>query len=139
MARESLPYFEVAQRQDALGVCGRNASIDHERQFQEGEAMTDMSDLDDAIVEDTIHCTCCGYPFTLGASEPYVIIDPPRSDPPFNEQVKLCGGCAEKVAKAYQDALRDAGVCGHGVADGEYCEPCNKEYKRARKESGDET
>ena len=25
--------------------------------------------------------------------------------------------------------------CEHGVADGEYCEPCNREYKRAAVES----
>ncbi len=29
------------------------------------------------------------------------------------------------------------GFCEHGVADGDFCEPCNKEYKRAAKEASD--
>lgn len=29
-------------------------------------------------------------------------------------------------------------VCEHGVAEGEWCEPCNKAMHAARKESGDE-
>jgi hypothetical protein len=28
--------------------------------------------------------------------------------------------------------------CEHGVPEMEYCEPCNREYKRARKEAGDD-
>lgn len=41
-----------------------------------------------------------------------------------------------------QDAIRERrialDVCEHGLADTEYCEPCNREYKRARAEHGDE-
>jgi hypothetical protein len=29
-------------------------------------------------------------------------------------------------------------VCQHGITSGEYCEPCNKEYKRAAIEAGDQ-
>ena len=29
-------------------------------------------------------------------------------------------------------------VCEHGVRTGEWCEECNREYKRARKENGDD-
>jgi hypothetical protein len=27
-------------------------------------------------------------------------------------------------------------VCEHGIREGDWCEPCNKEYKRAARESG---
>lgn len=27
-------------------------------------------------------------------------------------------------------------VCEHGIEDGEYCQPCNAEYKRAAREDG---
>jgi hypothetical protein len=30
----------------------------------------------------------------------------------------------------------DLNRCEHGVPDGEYCEPCNREYKRAAREAG---
>lgn len=29
--------------------------------------------------------------------------------------------------------------CEHGIADGEYCEVCSKEYKRAAREAGHES
>ena len=45
--------------------------------------MTDIDQLDDAIIEDTVHCTCCGVSFVLGGNEPYVILDPPRSSLPL--------------------------------------------------------
>lgn len=30
----------------------------------------------------------------------------------------------------------EASRCEHGVDEWEYCEPCNREYKRARKDNG---
>ena len=32
--------------------------------------------------------------------------------------------------------VQDGACCEHGVADGEYCEPCNLAYKRAARENG---
>lgn len=31
-----------------------------------------------------------------------------------------------------KDALHPASCCKHGVRDGDWCDPCSKEYKRAR-------
>jgi hypothetical protein len=98
-----------------------------------------MDDLDDAIIEDTCHCDFCGSSFVLGGSPDYVIIDLDRPGPyhgTLGPQLKLCVECAGRVHDAYRENLRSAGVCEHGEADGDYCGPCNAEYKRARRENG---
>lgn len=46
----------------------------------------------------------------------------------------------DHVLAVLNDTLNRTGVnnkCEHGVIDGDWCEPCNREYKRARRESGD--
>lgn len=40
----------------------------------------------------------------------------------------------DAIAHARADLGPDP-VCEHGVKDGDYCEPCNREYKRAQKEN----
>lgn len=42
------------------------------------------------------------------------------------------------LRKAVADARRwrDGVACEHGVADGDWCEACAAEYKKARKENG---
>jgi hypothetical protein len=45
---------------------------------------------------------------------------------------------AELMEEYRRAVLPEVGVCEHGVADGDFCEPCNKEYKRARLADGDE-
>jgi hypothetical protein len=100
-----------------------------------------IDDLTDAIIEDTCHCDFCGGPFVLGNGHDHVILDLPAEMPGLGSrklgpQLKLCIECAALVVKEYERICRDAGVCSHGVAEGEYCEDCNREYKRARQENG---
>lgn len=98
-----------------------------------------MNDLDDAIIEDTCHCDLCGGSFVLGGDGEYVIVDtldfrPGRPDRgALGGQLTLCEDCARRVHDAYRENLREAGICEHGTSDGEYCEDCNREYKRARR------
>lgn len=76
-----------------------------------GQAADDMSDVDDAIVEDTVHCSCCGASFALGNSELYAIIDPPNGPyDPSCEQIKLCERCLREAVRQYRESLDEAGV-----------------------------
>jgi hypothetical protein len=62
-----------------------------------------MDELDDAIIEDTVHCTVCQASFVLGANEPYVLLDPPGTfeEATNCEQVKLYPECAARAARLY--------------------------------------
>lgn len=91
-----------------------------------------MDELDDAIIEDAVHCDLCGGPFMFGGYGAYVIIDALRSPCGTLGQLKLCEDCAKRVHDTYRENLRVCGICEHGIDDGEYCEDCNREYKRAR-------
>lgn len=97
--------------------------------------MDDLTDLDDAIIEDTFHCDLCGGRMVLGGNDCHVIIDAETISPSMGHmggQLKLCECCSQRVHDAYRGNLRDAGICEHGINDGEFCEDCNREYKRAR-------
>lgn len=53
-------------------------------------------------------------------------------------QVALGNAVAISVEKLHELLDRISprpGVCEHGVADGDYCQPCNREYKRAEQEA----
>lgn len=50
---------------------------------------------------------------------------------------ELCA--AEQVRKMMAEIEGEAIHCEHGIADGEYCEACSKEYKRAAREAGYES
>jgi hypothetical protein len=90
-----------------------------------------MDDLDDAIIEDTVHCCICGGSFVLGGNDGIVLDGAEvRLQPDCGSS--MCIECAAMIHRLYEDYLREACVCEHGVADGDYCEPCNLEYKRAR-------
>jgi hypothetical protein len=96
----------------------------------------EMNDLEDAIIEDTVHCDLCGASWVLGGNDGGVIIEHKGSDNslgPLGRQIKLCVECSGRVHDAYRENLREAGICEHGINDGEYCEGCNREYKRARR------
>lgn len=48
----------------------------------------------------------------------------------------LADGLGEVLSVARYELAEVAGHCEHGVRDGDYCEPCNKAYKVARKKNG---
>lgn len=91
--------------------------------------------MDDAIIEDTVHCSCCGCSFMLGGND-YVLLD--GADIRFRDGCSgaFCVECAAAVHKAYGELLREMGICEHGIEEGDWCESCNAEYKRARKGDG---
>lgn len=96
----------------------------------------EMTELDDAVIEDTVHCDLCGCSWVLGGNEDGVILEAdPSNAYPYGRiggQLKLCQSCAMLVHDAYRQNLRDAGICEHGINDGELCESCNLEYKLTR-------
>lgn len=97
-----------------------------------------MDNPEDAIVEDAVRCDLCGESFLVGDNGPVILQTDPSGAYAFGRiggQLKLCAGCAMLVHDAYRKHLRDAGVCEHGTDDGEYCEDCSREYKRARREN----
>lgn len=63
--------------------------------------MDELDELDDAIIEDTVHCTVCGADWVLGGDEEYMILDPPgdlmEAYHRCCEQVKLCPKCVSKI------------------------------------------
>ncbi|MDD4888678.1 MAG: hypothetical protein PHU85_02015 [Phycisphaerae bacterium] len=101
---------------------------------------SEQATLDDAIIEDTCHCTVCQAAFVLGDNEPYVILDPPGDQQEAYErgcqQIKLCPECALRVCEQVRAEMAEGACCEHGIADGEYCRACNREYKRAARENG---
>jgi hypothetical protein len=90
----------------------------------------EIDDLEDAIIEDTVHCICCGASWVLGSNGDGVIIDAP--DLFSGSQVKLCHGCVERVIADWREQLRAGGICEHGVNDCDYCEECHLDYIEAR-------
>lgn len=101
----------------------------------------DQAALDDAIIEDTCHCDLCGSSFVLGGNDHVIVtLEGPaqRVHGTLGAQLKLCVECSSLVYRGHKEILDLAGICEHGVNDGEYCEDCNREYKRARLESGDD-
>lgn len=71
--------------------------------------------------EDTVHCNLCNASMLCGDADCLI------SDKGFC----LCIICAEKVEKLYRQAIRDLGICEHGINDGDWCEDCNAQYKAA--------
>lgn len=53
------------------------------------------------------------------------------------QRMYMCFSCCGKneEQKKYQRVFNGPD-CEHGVADGDWCEPCAKEYKRAAREAG---
>lgn len=100
--------------------------------------MSDEWDDYNAEIEDTVRCQNCHCQMTLGGNDHVIVEVPNPLYPQVVNQIVLCIECAAAVHDAYLQACRDAGVCEHGVNDGEWCEDCLKAYKAARKEYGDE-
>jgi len=99
-------------------------------------------DWDDAIIEDTVRCHLCGASWALGGSDAdgFLVELPATTIGSVGYQAGgtlcICIECAHAVWEGYTKALRDACICPHGVADGDWCGPCNAEYKRARTAAG---
>jgi hypothetical protein len=105
-------------------------------------------DLADAIIEDTVHCQCCGCSWTLGGNDGLIVeveqggrhsdecarmkhIGQPEYKcdcgfVPTVAQLVLCIECAARVHAEYEEACKEAGIC----------EDCNKAYKEAAKQYG---
>lgn len=100
-----------------------------------------IDELNDAIIEDTVHCDFCGASWVLGSSGDGICCNLPVNQPVFapsirSGQLKLCMDCAAFVSLTYEQELREADQCEHGVLCGEWCEPCNREYREARESDG---
>ena len=91
-------------------------------------------ELDDAVIEDTVHCTLCGISWVLGGNGDGIFVTLPASGPLFGHiggQLKLCIECALQVKKEIELLLAEKDVCEHGVVCGDWCQPCNEAYKTA--------
>lgn len=98
-----------------------------------------QADVDDAIIEDTVHCDFCGASWTLGGHEDGICINLPSSytvveqiETRVGGQLKLCIDCALFVSLTLKQNLEERDICEHGVVCGDWCEPCNRSYKEAR-------
>ena len=80
-----------------------------------------QEEYDDAVIEDTTHCDLCDRVLRCGDNDCLI----------SESGWAICVQCAEEAAQLYEQALQDAGVCEHGVNDGDYCAACNRAYKAA--------
>lgn len=101
-----------------------------------------QADVDDAIIEDTVHCDFCGAAWTLGGREDGICVNLPQAHPSplttkLGGQLKLCIDCSLFVGLTLKQNLMEADVCEHGVTSGDWCERCNRHYKEARIMNGD--
>lgn len=93
----------------------------HDDEWYEPNEVT-QEEYDDAVSEDTTHCELCQRAILCGDNDCLS---------PESGGWAVCVQCAEVVSKLYRQALESAGVCEHGVPEGEWCGPCNKDYKAA--------
>lgn len=95
----------------------------------------DPTVLADESMDELIPCDLCYVYFSIVGSKGIVV---ELQQVQGVAQAKFCVHCAGLIAQAYREALSEAGVCEHGASEGDYCEECNRESKRARKEHGDQ-
>jgi hypothetical protein len=96
-----------------------------------------QEEIDDAIIEDTVHCDFCGAGWTLGGHEGGICLNlPMQTEGRIGTQLKLCVVCAMEVSRVLQMNLDEKDICEHGVCAGDWCEPCNQAYKEARIANG---
>lgn len=93
------------------------------------------------IVEDTVHCDLCGFPWVLGGIRDGIILTLPQcydqTRPHVGKlgaQLKLCMDCAAHTARTFEQECQERDACEHGVTCGEWCAPCHGAYKKARLE-----
>jgi len=90
--------------------------------------MVEIDELTDAIIEDSFPCKLCGQTICCGGNDCLI----------SERGWGICVECAAEAARLYEESLRDAGLCEHGVNDGDWCPECSAEYKRAAKVYGKE-
>ena len=98
--------------------------------------MMDFDELDDAIIEDTVHCSLCGASWVLGGCEDGIVVTLPQitGGPHTGHlfgQLKLCVECALQVTRETELMLAENDRCEHGISCGDWCQPCNEAYKAA--------
>lgn len=86
--------------------------------------------MDDDIPAETCFCCICAAPCGLGRNES-VSLDGAKVSLRPECNGTLCIECAQLVHDEYRECLRHAGVCEHGVAEGDWCPDCNRAYKEA--------
>lgn len=94
-----------------------------------------QEELDDAIIEDTVHCDFCGASWTLGGNADGICVQSPRRiDAIVHDrlpaQLKFCIDCAAFIARTYQQNVKHEDICPHGVCAGDWCIPCHQEFIR---------
>jgi len=107
-------------------------------EYERWEREQDVDDLTDAIIEDTVHCDLCGASWVLGGSGDGLIVQSPIADLQRFiglAQIKLCYECVLHICRCADQWLREEDECEHGVFIGDWCEPCNRAYKDARREN----
>ena len=92
----------------------------------------ELTDLDDAIIEDTVHCCVCGCSFLCGGNDG-VFIDAAKVKLRPGCNGAFCIQCAAEIFAEYKKALDEMSVCEHGITDGNWCPECRKEYAEAQK------
>lgn len=92
-----------------------------------------QAELDDAIIEDAVHCNFCGTSWVLGGHGDGITLNSPSGGGSI-PQLKLCIDCALFVARTLESEIADKDVCEHGVVCGDWCEPCHRAYREAREQ-----
>jgi hypothetical protein len=74
----------------------------------------DIDELDDAIIEDTVHCDVCNCTMICGDND--CLID--------DAGLCLCQDCCGSAADLWKRYIDEMGLCWHGVPKNEQCDDC---------------
>jgi len=96
-----------------------------------------QEEVDDAIIEDTVHCDFCGTSWVLGSYGDGITLNLPKENDgttKIGPQLKLCIDCASDVARAYETEVCGLDRCEHDVLTGDWCPICHAAYRAARED-----
>jgi hypothetical protein len=76
-----------------------------------------QAEYEDAVIEDTLHCQCCGFAMCCGGNECLIVeVDQDPKLPPgpaprsaYVNQIVLCATCAKAVYDAYRRVCEEMG------------------------------
>jgi hypothetical protein len=76
-----------------------------------GDDFVEISDLDDAVIEDTVHCRMCGGAMRCGGDDCVITEqdDGSAGGGPV-DQLVLCVWCAKAVHDRYREFCEESGV-----------------------------